>query len=318
MDKKQVGQQGGGSLLFKPITPAKTAGTAFTLATVAPTLLAILFIVVITALGLTAGESVQRQDWYLYCSYLLNPIAFALIAWGMLRWSKTPVREAIAQQKCEGKYFAIAILMQFGLLALSELNSLFLDFLAKFGYQSPEIYLPSMDGFGIVGVLLVIAVLPALLEETIFRGFLLKGVKSFGFWGAVLLSGGLFALYHQSPAQTVYQFCCGVAFALVAIKAGSILPTVLSHFLNNAYIVIMLKLGITAFPTPVYITLLILESLSLIAAIAWLFLDKSPKTGVLDKEETVQERKNFWIFAAIGLACCSLTWLGSLFTGFMG
>lgn len=316
MQKINSNKQGGyfSSLIGVP-TPAKASGLTFSLATVAVVVASFAFMLVLIMSGLASQEGAVESDWYLYCSYLITPLAFACVAWGILRWTNTPIKEAVKSQKCHPKYFLIAVLMQVGLLSLSELNSLFLKFLAQFGYQDTPILLPSMDGFGFIGVLFVVAVLPAVFEEVIFRGLLLKGLRSFGTVGAILLCGGLFALYHQNPAQTIYQFCCGAAFAFVALKSGSILPTVLSHFINNALILILTKFGATEFSTPVFITILIVSVISLISAMVWLFLDKKPMGQAekgLDKKE---ERKRFWTFALVGIAICALTWLSVLFTG---
>ena len=278
--------------------------------------------IILALSGATSQEGFEKSDWYLYLSFLINPIAFAGIAFVILRWKGTSVRKAIKEEKCEAKYFLIAILMQFGLLALSELNVLFLDFLSQFGYQPVEIILPSLDGFGFIGVLFTVAVLPAIFEEIIFRGLLLKGLRSFGTVGMILLSGALFALYHQNPAQTLYQFCCGVAFALVAVKAGSVLPTILSHFLNNALIVTLTKFGVNKFPPPVYVTMLNLEIIAFIVAMVWLVLDKKDKNAQENteeneatQEESKKERRRFWAFSAVGIFICVLSWLSVLITG---
>lgn len=314
MERNQNQQRGLFSSLIGEPELVKTSGLTFSAATFAPLVTAFVFSFVLLISGLAAQDGVQTADWYLYCSYLLNPITFAALTWWLLSWTKTPVQRFVKEQKCSWKYFLIALLMQFGLLSLAELNGLFLQFLGLFGYVSPEINLPSLDSFGFVGVLIVVAVLPAIFEEIIFRGFLLKGMKPFGTLGAVLVCGGLFALYHQNPAQTIYQFCCGAAFAWVAIQAGSILPTVVSHFLNNAYIIIMTKLGIEAFPTPVYIFLLVLEIISFIAAMVLLFLDKKPENGEKDKEG----QKRFWLYALPGIALSVVLWLSVLVMGIIG
>ena len=173
-----------------------------------------------------------------------------------------------------------------------------------------------MDGFGFVGVLFVVAVLPAIFEEIVFRGLLLKGMKPFGSVWTIVISGVLFALYHQNPAQTIYQFCCGAAFALVAIRAGSIFPTMLSHFINNALILTLEKCGVSTFPTPVYIAILCVSVICLIGALGWLiFLDKQPFEKLNTTEEGKKERKRFAIFSAVGVAICALTWLSALFSG---
>ena len=300
-------------------TKAKASGLTYSLATMGATVVAFLFLTVLFITGIALEDGIEKQDWYLYCSYLINPISFALIFFFVLRWLKTPVREEICAQKCAPKYFLIAVLMQFGLLSLSELNTLFLSFLASFGYESTPILLPSLDGFGYVGVLVVVALLPAIFEEIIFRGLLLKGLRPFGTLGMILISGALFSLYHQNPAQTIYQFCCGAAFAFVAVKSGSFLPTVLSHFLNNALIITLAKFGVNQFPMPVYIILLGLEIVSLIAAMVWLFLDKKGGKSSIDElnaaSEEKEEKKNFWAFASVGIFICVLSWLSVLLAG---
>jgi hypothetical protein len=140
-------------------------------------------------------------------------------------------------------------------------------------------------------------------------------MRAFGTVGAILISGGLFSLFHQNPAQTVYQFCCGAAFALVAIRSGSIFPTMLSHFINNTLILTLTKFGITEFPTPVFIVVVCVSSLCLLGSLAWLiFVDKNQKP-LPSKEETKQERKNFWTTALVGILVCGMMWLGVLLTG---
>lgn len=291
-------------------TPAVSAGFAYTLTAVAILAFSFLFLLVLAAAGVM-GEDITSQNWYLYCSYLLTPLAFACVIGCILRWSKTPILAEIKAQKCKGKYFLLALLLQIGLLSLSELNTLFIEFLEIFGYQSAEIALPSLNGMGIVGVLLVVAVLPAVFEEWIFRGLLLRGMKtSFGTVGTVLIGGALFALYHQNPAQTAYQFCCGAAFTLVALRAGSFLPTVLSHFVNNALIIVLYKFGVTQFSMPIYAIILCVSGVCLIFALLWLLVwDKGKTENVSKTEEASAERKRFWKSASVGIGIFALLWL---------
>lgn len=305
------------SLLGSP-TSAKASGAAFSLATVLPVAFSLIVLVVLAVTGLSEQEGYAQKDWYLYVSYLLSPISFALVACWYLRYTRTPVCAALREQKCKPRYFLVALLLQIGLLSLSELNSLFLEFLSKFGYTDSGIFLPSMNGFGFVGVLLVVALLPAVFEEIMFRGILLKGLGAFKTTGAVLICGALFSLYHQNPAQTIYQFCCGAAFALVAIRSGSVLPTVLAHFVNNAVILILTKFGVSEFSAPVFITIVVISAVCLVLSLVYLvFLDenKPSEETPLRETEIKTERKNFWICAAVGIAVCVLTWLLVLVTG---
>lgn len=300
-------------------TPSKASGVAFSLSAVLPVALSLVFLIVITALGLTKENGYEKKDWYLYCSYLLPQLSFALVAVWFLFYTKTPVSTAVKSQKCHPKYYIIALLLQIGLFSLSELNALFLEFLGNFGYVDGGIMLPSMDGFGFVGVLLIVALFPAVFEEIMFRGVLLSGLKSLKSVTAILVCGALFSLYHQNPAQTLYQFCCGVAFAFVALKAGSILPTVLAHFINNATILTLTKLGINGFSTAVFVVIIAVSIVCLVVSVGYLlFLDKSGTclgTNATEKSEEAGAKKRFFGCAGVGIAVCLLSWLLTLFTG---
>ncbi len=288
------------------LTPPQASGVAYSAVAVAPVLFSFIFFLVIAMTGLAATEGYNESDWYLYCSFLLPQASFAFVAALFFKSGQVKAKEVVAPVKW--KYFLIAVVLQIGLLSLSELNAWFLELLGKIGYEDDGIAVPSMDGFGFFGVLLVIAVFPAIFEELIFRGLLLKGLKGFGEPFAVLVCGALFALYHQNPAQTAYQFCCGAAFALVAVRSGSVLPTMLAHFLNNAWILIATKFSVDI--TAIYLPFLIVSVLSLAGSLSYLFVfDKSEK---VDRE---QGKRDFFIAAAVGILLCDLTWISVLISG---
>ena len=204
--------------------------------------------------------------------YLMPQVAFFVITWLYLQSTKKNVCAFVSEQKCHWKYVLIALVLQFGLFGLSQVNGWFIEWLGNFGYENEGPFIPSVDGFGFVGVLMVVAILPAVFEETMFRGILLNGVRSFGQVGAILVCGGLFSIYHQNPEQTFYQFFCGAAYALLALKAGSILPTVIAHFANNAVILIMYKWSIVVVDPTLSIVLLSAAGLCLIGSLLYLIL----------------------------------------------
>ena len=168
--RKNKQREGFSSLIGEP-TPAKTSGLTFSVANVCAVGLAYLFFIIIIVSGLASQKGYEDSEWYKYCSYVITPLSFAIVSVLMLRWSRTPLRAEIKAQSCHAKYYLIAVLLQIGLLSLSELNALFLEFLAQFGYKDTPIVLPSLDGAGYVGVLFAVALLPAVFEEIILAGF---------------------------------------------------------------------------------------------------------------------------------------------------
>ncbi len=308
MEKKNAEKRNTAGILtglFGEPTPAKTAGLAYSLAVPCPVILAFVFMLILTVAGVM-NEQTQWQDWYLYCNYLLPQISFALVALLMLIYTGKPLEQRAKAQICAPKYYAIALLMQIGLFSLSTLNVLFMAFLEKHGYNGGEVQIPSLDGFGFVGVLFVVAVLPAIFEEILFRGILLHGLKNaFPETLSVLLCGALFSLYHQNPAQTIYQFCCGVAFAFVAIRAGSVLPTMLAHLFNNAFIITLEKFPATWVSS---LAFTVISAVCLVGATVWLFCCKKTNMEEGDKKG----RNTFFLFASVGIAVCLVSWLAVL------
>ncbi len=297
------------SRLFDNLTDPKTGGAAYSVAAVLPFIFSV---AVSIALGALAAFGVipkeySDKDWYIYMSYLLPQFSFFFTAAYFLSSTKTKLTSFYAPAKA--KYFAVAIALQFGLFSLSAINGYFLEFLKNIGFEnvSDGVPLPSFDGFGFILAVIVIAVLPAIFEESLFRGIMTESLKKFGTLWCVFISGALFALFHGNPAQTVYQFICGCAFALIAVKSKSVLPTVLSHFLNNLFILSAIKFGfeeITASPT-----FLIISAAALVASLLYLLLADRNKIEVKAKKGISE----FFIYASVGIFVCLASWIAGLF-----
>ncbi len=77
------------------------------------------------------------------------------------------------------------------------------------------------------------------VEEVFFRGFLLGGLRNrFGPWPALLISSGVFALFHILPGLYVPTFLLGLAFGWVYLKTRSIWPAVFGHTLHNSLVIV--------------------------------------------------------------------------------
>ena len=94
----------------------------------------------------------------------------------------------------------------------------------------------------LVWLLLVLAVTPAVCEETVFRGILLGGTRSLAPWKMVLLNGMVFGAFHLS-LSTVVRFLptalLGCALAWAVWRSRSILVAMAMHFLNNGTIIVL-------------------------------------------------------------------------------
>lgn len=84
-------------------------------------------------------------------------------------------------------------------------------------------------------LVLLVAILPALCEEILCRGFLLSGLAAEGgAAAAVVVSAIFFAALHLDPDRLQATFLVGVVLALLVLRSGSLWPACLLHFVNNA------------------------------------------------------------------------------------
>lgn len=307
------------------------SGIVYTAAIAGMLLLALVFSVTIALISSTGGmtvEELQKTDGYKYMSYLLYQIVYIGVIAAFARIYKARPRE-FGYRTVRARYFLIALLLAFGLLfSLNWVNNWFVQFLELLGYKSPYaqhpeltereyalLYqLPSLAGAGFFGVLLVVAVLPALCEETIFRGIILDGIKDIGTVAACLLGGLLFSIFHQNPTQTVYQFICGAAFTLLAIRADSLLPAILVHFINNAVIIFDYKFDfLSKISAGGAIAVYTVSALCLAASLVWLiFFDRKTNRR---KEGPIRP---FLLPALVGIILCAIMWIFNFASGMMG
>lgn len=86
-------------------------------------------------------------------------------------------------------------------------------------------------------LLLSLAVVPAVCEETAFRGLMMGGLSSFGSGYAIVLSALCFGLLHAGARSMSAAFLTGLAMGLIRNATGSLIPPMAVHFLNNAFAV---------------------------------------------------------------------------------
>lgn len=84
-------------------------------------------------------------------------------------------------------------------------------------------------------MLFLMAVLPAAVEEFVFRGIAYGGYRKSGTkFMAVMLSALMFGLMHMNLNQALYAFVIGILLALLFEATNSIWTTMLFHFIYNA------------------------------------------------------------------------------------
>ena len=80
----------------------------------------------------------------------------------------------------------------------------------------------------------LLALLPAVTEELLFRGFVLRGLRqAAGPTPALLGSACLFALAHLDPGRLLLTLLAGLLLGGLALRGASVWPAILLHALHN-------------------------------------------------------------------------------------
>lgn len=94
-------------------------------------------------------------------------------------------------------------------------------------------------------VILVIAVVPAIVEELLFRGLIQKTFERImSPLVSAILAGTIFGLYHLNPFEAVPLIGLGVFLGLLRYRSQSLVMPICAHFLNNLMAVLALYYGL--------------------------------------------------------------------------
>ncbi len=207
------------------------------------------------------------------------------------------------------------------MFSFTYLSTVFEFGLTSWGYKtSSATGLIASNFWELLLVLFSTALLPAVLEECIFRGVILKGSMQYGKTVALVLSTFCFALFHGSVEQIIYQLVLGAVLGIAYITTGDLKLSMLMHFLNNATILIYAFIAkgdttvasVNAWQIVLAIALALL-GLALVFGAWWLVKKLKKETAPLT---VAKEEKRNNVYIIISLTCVALYWLTNSLYGF--
>ena len=135
-----------------------------------------------------------------------------------------------------------------GVFALNPISNCLYSLFETIGLRGAAVMPFEPDGaFTYITAVLLFALVPAVVEELIFRGVILHGFRKFGFWQAIIFSSILFALIHANIQQFAYTFIFGAVLAYLVLKTGSLLASMIIHFIANFASITFYNFNIFAF-----------------------------------------------------------------------
>lgn len=172
------------------------------------------------------------------CIYTVSMGTPALIVCLLFR---RPLRTMITARPLRITTGAAAVAVGMGGCVVANMAaSILANVLQSFGIPLPES--PSFLEATPLSLLLnivVLAVLPALLEELVFRVCVLGALRKYGDWFAIGVSALLFGLIHGGISQSAFAFLVGLVMGYIMVSTGNVWLAVAIHFCNNAVSVVL-------------------------------------------------------------------------------
>lgn len=181
-------------------------------------------------------ESLENSWFYIFSCVVIAQLSFAIIYFRVCKKKNISIKQEVTAgcKKLSLKNVLFCMLISvIAIIGLFYFVGLFDNLFGLLGYVEGEPLLPNNTIPWLLLNILLSAVIPAILEETIFRHIIFKGLKDIGFWFASIVSSIMFMLVHLSLGSVAYPILMGIIFCLVVRKTGSVVYSVIVHFCNN-------------------------------------------------------------------------------------
>lgn len=160
-------------------------------------------------------------------------------------------KDMFTPSKAPKRFVLIGTVSCIGVGLLSSIIYLIYSSIAKYygiTIPQPDFSFPSKSGYLFLFLMYVCFIGP-ILEEIIFRGFILKSMQKYGNFTAIIVSSILFSMFHLNLVQFINPVLMGIVLAFIAIKSKSIFPSMIAHIFNNT--IAFIATGIASLKMPI-------------------------------------------------------------------
>lgn len=140
--------------------------------------------------------------------------------------------------------FVGALLVVFGLTPLADLAGRLVDRWIGAEVTASRVITQAAKGAApleLVVLLVCVSLLPAIVEEAMFRGVITASFARRSFASGLVLPSVLFGVFHIEPTQVAGTIVLGFGFGLARMISGSLVPCVVAHAVYNAAVVLAVR-----------------------------------------------------------------------------
>lgn len=147
-------------------------------------------------------------------------------SWSSIGWKKPNKRDIL--RVLPALFLYIFISMALTALATKFIPSFNVEQAQKVGFDQLKKPLELFLAF------IALSVITPMIEETIFRGILFKGLRrKLPFWFSAVITSIIFATAHMQWNVAVDTFALSLILCYLVEKSGSVVPAILLHALKN-------------------------------------------------------------------------------------
>ena len=169
-----------------------------------------------------------KSMFLLQVIFMFMPITFYFLI------TREKIFDVIKIKKVSKKNICILILLAFVIQPVMSFFAVLGDLFAKNQNKIQDLLNIILENNLLVSIFLF-ALIPAVLEEIIFRGIFFFGYrKTNPITKAIFINALAFAALHLNFQQFFYAFVMGGIFCLIDFSLDSIIPSMLLHFIFNA------------------------------------------------------------------------------------
>ncbi|MBQ2713062.1 MAG: CPBP family intramembrane metalloprotease [Clostridia bacterium] len=177
-------------------------------------------------------EAIAGSDWYVWAVQVLLYVVIGCMMLkegrrqGITRADVDLDRAPRAKTLILSAVFGIALLF-----SLSVITYPWQMLLQKIGYKTAEISVETP--VALVGAIIGLGILPAVIEEYIYRGVIFNAARAHGVKFGICASAVMFSLMHCNPAQLANTLICGLIFAVFYYVFDNLCYLIVMHLCNN-------------------------------------------------------------------------------------
>ena len=166
---------------------------------------------------------------------ILTELAFLALAVGTALLHKTPLEEVFPLKRPTLRELGGVLLLNLSGLMLSIFAThISLILLPQSTPEIKELYDFLYTGQSLPVMVLIVAIMPAICEETLQRGAILSHLRSLKKeWLIILIMGILFGLFHLSALRFLSTVILGALLSYLMVKKNNLVLPMLMHLVNN-------------------------------------------------------------------------------------